>query len=261
MTYIASASATRQRLGSSARPVAVLLLACGILGGAETKIRDVRFFGGVTPTSDTPEITYDSTNRGRAQTVFANSDDAKLDFGPRVGVEVVESWGTLGGAGGLIIGLEYAYSQQRSANTPHAPQWAVAPTFDVTQTGPIEANINAFDLEIGWAIPMTRYFHFEIVGFGGIGSLTIDDDGPAYGDAQHVNGPYQEFGGRAGLFWTHPRGFQVGLEGGYLVSHGRSALRYDEYDTLTGDVVGRWDITYEIDQAGPFGSLTVGMRF
>jgi hypothetical protein len=250
--------------GASSRPLAALLLTCGIAGiagAAETKIRDVRLVGGAIGQTDTPEITFYTSGLGKGINVFANEDDTRLEPGPRAGVELFESFGTLGPSGGFLLGLGYAYSHQQSKKTNHDAVWLDslgAITAVALRSGPIEANVNAVDLHFGYAFPLTRQLDLELRAFAGIGSLTIDDRGAVLNSADHPNGPYHEFGARAALIYACAGGFVFGVDAGYLVSHGRSAMR-----TFVGDPDDnvKRDVVYEIDYAGPMAEVTVGWRF
>lgn len=243
------------------RILVVVLLSVGISTGAELKVRDIRLLGGSTPETDAPEITFHTSGLGEGVNFFEDEDETKLGMGPRIGVMLIESFGTLGNGGGFLLGLSYAYSHQESETTAHDAVWfdsVGAPVSVAYRDGPIESSVNVVDLHLGWGYAFTKNLHIEVMAFGGIGSLTMDDHGPfivAEEGSQKPNGPYHEFGLRVGLVLAAWRGLLIGLDGGYLMSEGRSALRYD----LGGG--RRRDVVYEIDQSGAVANLSIGLRF
>ncbi len=229
----------------------------GAVDGAELKVRDVRLFGGTAPVSEVPEVTYHFQDQGQTQGTVEDEDSTKLNIGARIGIKLVESWGNLGNAGGLLIGLSYAHSKQASDETLRSGS---APTYaPIELTGPTEATVNVFDLHLGWGYAFTGRLHIEAMVFGGIGSLTIDDEGN-YSESQlsdQPHGPYKEAGVSFGIVADVWRGMVIGLEGGYLVSRGRSALRINE----TAAPNRRADIVYEVEQSGLIANLSIGFRF
>ncbi|HYE07814.1 MAG TPA: hypothetical protein VEL07_20020 [Planctomycetota bacterium] len=232
----------------------LVAVAGGAIDSAELKVRDVRLLGGAAPASDAAEFTYHFQDVGQVDGTVDDEDDTKLDVGPRVGILLTESWGSLGNAGGLLIGLSYSHSQQSS---DEALRSVTAPTYPLLElTGPTEVTVNVFDLHVGWGYAFTSRLHIEAMVFGGIGSLTMEDEGNYSEGNQRTHGPYKEAGVRFGIVAAVWRSMLIGLEGGYLVSEGRSALRIDETTTAR-----RADVVYEVEQSGPIANLSIGFRF
>lgn len=225
------------------------LLVVGIEAGAtEIKIRDLRLTGGVTPETDEPEGT-DYLAGTSAPVSFTG--DGGLDMGPRVGIELYESFGSLGRHGGFIAGLGYAYSEQEG-DAAHQSNFSPTP---IQYSGPMTRYINVLDLHLGWGYAFSDRLHGEVMPFIGYGSMRVEDTidfggGLTREDHGTGNGPYWEAGLRLGMYYTFANGGQLGLNGGWMMSHGRASIGYND-----GTLV------YEIDQSGPVGTITLGFRF
>ncbi|MBA3547797.1 MAG: hypothetical protein H0T76_15045 [Nannocystis sp.] len=229
--------------------VLIPLILVGIeAGAAEVKIRELRLSGGVTPETDEPE----GTDRVGATSASISFDgDGALDYGPRGGITLYESFGSLGRYGGFMLGFGFSHSEQEG-DAAHQSNFSPTP---ITYDGPIKRWVNVFDLHLGWAYALSDKLHVEVLPFVGYGSMRVQDTiafggGVSRDDHGTSDGPYWEGGLTLGLYYTFANGAQLGANGGWLVSHGRASIGYSD-----GSLV------YEIDQSGPVGNITLGFRF
>jgi hypothetical protein len=221
-------------------------------------VRDIRLTIGSTPETDEVEQRYVDKSGAGSQSTLANSS---LETSSRFGVEMTESFGNVTASGGWVLSLGYAHSEQKSdKDLEYNPR---TPRFEYHFIGSIKQTVNVGTLALGYAVPMGQGLHGEFSGFGGLGTATASHRTiNAVGGATRFNGvssAYYEYGAKAGVFCTFKSHLQLGLEGGWMISHADTEIKY--FVDYRGEPDGTLTEEDTIDQSGPFGTLTLGIRF
>lgn len=264
-----------------ARP-ALLIAAFAMTAGAfeETNIRDLRLFIGNAPPSEEhrhryADVAYDASGGGAV-------DGGELGLGLRGGLAIVQSVGPLEG-GAVLVHVGFSGSSQES--DPYSNTVTV-PNATVSYTGPLKTNIISFQFGVGFALPLGRRAHLELVPFVGVGRMSAREEvhidwiennngAPRFMTQQyqnHSSDMYYEGGARIGLFFTGESGLQFGIECGAVASRaeidasgplieGTNTTGSGASATESKFVVARMKDRYTINSFGPFLAVSVGLRF
>jgi hypothetical protein len=218
-------------------------------------VRDVRITVGSTPETDDVDRTW--SFQGDSYNVTPSGSSLKES--PRFGLAMTESFGDVKNSGGFALSLGYAHSEQKSDKG--FVEFVSFNGVDGWRTqGTQKQTVNVFDLGLVYVLAMSDHVHAEFGVFAGLGTAqTSQRMENSDGGVTRFNSPsqtYYEYGPKVGIFYTFESQLQLGLEGGWLMSHAETTIVYDVAST-TAQLVQE----NEIDQSGPFGTLTLGIRF
>ena len=213
----------------------------------EGRLRDFRLRGGVMPGSGT--IHTENVLNG-----FGYDEDLSgFDPGYRGGIAFFESFGSIADPEGtVLLGLSLS-AAQHSVDSERFPG-----------DGGLEADVISVDVHAGYALPLARRIHIEVLGFIGGGGLRITDHTPGTlldpvtglpvgttgSNRSNGNGTYYEGGLSGGAYYTFANGIQLGLDAGVLAFFASATVNWDN---------ARSEYTYR--GLGPFANLSLGLRF